>query len=157
MNRLIEDLLTLAREGNDVGEQESVGLASFVERCWKNVATADATLRADIDRTIRADPTRLEQLFENLIRNAVEHGGDQVTVTLGELENGFYVEDDGPGIPPEDREDVFGYGYSTSEDGTGFGLSIVKQIAEAHDWDIRLTEGTDGGARFEIIGVPTDS
>ncbi|QLD84286.1 PAS domain S-box protein [Natronomonas halophila] len=157
MNRLIEDLLTLAREGNDVGERESVDLASFVDRCWKNVATADATLRVDIDRTIRADPTRLEQLFENLFRNAVEHGGDQVTVTVGELDTGFYVEDDGPGIPPEDREDVFGYGYSTSEDGTGFGLSIVKQIAEAHDWDIRLTEGTDGGARFEVIGVPADS
>ena len=69
------------------------------------------------------------------------------------LEDGFYVEDDGPGIPEENRTDIFDSGYSTTGEGTGFGLSIVKRVAEAHGWDITVTESEVGGARFEITGV----
>jgi signal transduction histidine kinase len=76
-----------------------------------------------------------------------------VTVTVGSLPRGFYVEDDGPGIPPDDRESVFEAGYTTEREGTGFGLSIVQTIAEAHGWDIMVTEGSEGGARFEVTGV----
>jgi len=76
-----------------------------------------------------------------------------VTVTVGELPNGFYIEDTGPGIPEEAREDVFVAGYSTNEKGTGFGLSIAKRVAEAHGWEISVTEGSEGGARFEISDV----
>ncbi len=77
------------------------------------------------------------------MRNAVEHGGEDVTVTVGELDDGFYVEDDGPGIPENARDNVFDVGYSTTEDGTGFGLSIVKQVADAHGWTIRVTDGSE--------------
>jgi PAS domain S-box-containing protein len=153
METLVEDLLTLAREGERVSEMEPVALGDLLERCWQNVETASATIQARSDRTIHADRSRLAQLLENLIRNAVEHGGDDVTITVGELDDGLYLGDDGPGIPEDERENVFDAGYSTAEDGTGFGLSIVKQIADAHGWDIRVTEGTDGGARFEITGV----
>ncbi len=153
MEVLIDDLLTLAREGAVVTDPEPVDLDAVLEACWANVATSEATLRADLDRTVRADESRLKQLFENLVRNAVEHGGTGVTVTVGELPNGFYVEDTGPGIPADEREDVFDTGYSTSQDGTGFGLSIVEQVAKAHGWDVRATDGADGGARFEIFGV----
>ena len=71
------------------------------------------------------------------------------------MNEGFYVADTGPGIPPSDREDVFEAGYSTSEDGTGFGLRIVGQIADAHGWEITVTESEngEGGARFEFTGV----
>jgi signal transduction histidine kinase len=106
-----------------------------------------------VSRTVRADGTHLQRLFENLIRNAVEHGGDDVTVTIGDADGGFYIEDNGPGIPDGDRTEVFDAGYSTNSEGTGFGLSIVEQVAETHEWDIRVTEGGDGGARFEITGV----
>ncbi|ELZ27059.1 integral membrane sensor signal transduction histidine kinase [Halogeometricum pallidum JCM 14848] len=150
---LIDDLLTLAREGEQVGELEAVAVRELIETCWQTVETAQATIVIQIDRTIQADRSRVQQLFENLIRNAIEHGGADVTVTVGELADGFYVEDDGPGIPEDDRDGVFDAGYSTAEDGTGFGLSIVTQVADAHGWDIRATEGTDGGARFEIRGV----
>jgi len=51
------------------------------------------------------------------------------------------------------REQVFESGYSTSKDGTGVGLSIVRRIVRAHDWDVTVTEGPDGGARFEFTGV----
>jgi signal transduction histidine kinase len=69
------------------------------------------------------------------------------------MNEGFYVADTGFGIPESDRMEVFEAGYSTSEDGTGFGLRIVKQIVDAHGWDITVTESNQGGARFDITGV----
>lgn len=152
---LVNDLLTLAREGSSVGEFESVDLGELVEYCWQNVLTAEATLIVDVDtdRVVRADRSRLEQLLENLIRNAVDHGGEDVTVYLDDLEDGFYVADDGPGIPEDDRKQVFESGYSTAEEGTGFGLSIVAEIVHAHGWNIAVTESETGGARFEITDV----
>jgi signal transduction histidine kinase len=91
-------------------------------------------------------------LFENLFRNALDHNFKDVTISVGPLSgaDGFYIEDDGTGIPESERDEVFEHGYTNSEDGTGFGLSIVEQIATAHGWTIELTEGDDGGARFEI-------
>jgi len=153
MNALIDDLLTLARNGTSVTETEPVDLRPFLDTCWRNVATADATLHAEMSRTITGDRSRLQQLFENLFRNAVEHGGEGVAVTVGELDDGFYVEDDGPGIPPDRRSDVFEMGYSTTDRGTGFGLNIVEQIVAEHGWEIDLTAGSAGGARFEVRGV----
>ncbi|MDZ5810614.1 PAS domain-containing protein [Halorubrum sp. AD140] len=152
MDTLIEDLLALAREGDRVRELEPIELSTLLANCWENVETAEATLETNTQRTVRADRGQLKQLLENLIRNAVEHGGDGVTVTVGDVEDGFYVADDGPGIPPDERDAVFDVGYSTSESGTGFGLGIVTQVVDAHDWGIRVTEGADG-ARFEVTGV----
>ena len=155
MEALIEDLLTLAREGKAVSDTEPVALGALCAACWENVETGDATLRTPIGRSIRADRSRLAQLLENLIRNAVEHGGDSVTVTVGELADGFYVEDDGPGIPEAERDDVFETGYTTNQDGTGFGLAIVTEIADAHDWTVDVTDSPTGGARFEITTTAT--
>jgi PAS domain S-box-containing protein len=155
MDTLIEDLLTLAREGEQVGETEPVGLADVAKTSWQTVNTEQATLETDTTQAIQADRSRLQQLFENLYRNAVEHGGDDVTVSVGVIDDGFYVADTGPSIPESDREEVFEAGYSTNEDGTGFGLRIVEQIADAHGWEIIMTESKGGGARFEITGVET--
>jgi len=171
MLELIEGLLTLAREAEQVGELESVDLAGLVETCWQNVATGAATLTVDTTASILADRARLQQLVENLIRNsvehgstssrpeaddAVEHGGDDVRIEVGDLaDDGFYVADDGRGIPADERDDVFEAGYSTAQSGTGFGLAIVQRVAEGHDWDITVTESDQGGARFEISGVKT--
>jgi PAS domain S-box-containing protein len=155
MEALIDDVLSLATAGETVGETEPVDLASLGERCWQNVATASAALDVDVDAdsSIQADRSRLQQLLENLFGNAVQHAGPGVTVTVGGLADGFYVEDDGPGIPPDERDDVFIPGYTSGQDGTGFGLNIVQEIAEAHAWDVELTESPDGGARFEFRGV----
>jgi PAS domain S-box-containing protein len=155
MDTLIDDVLLLSRTENAISDRSTVELRSFAEQCWENVPTEAATVSIRTDRTVDVDETRLQQLFENLIRNAVEHGGESVQVTVGDLVDGFYIEDDGPGIPAEDRETVFQGGYSTSHDGTGLGLSIVKEIVEAHGWTIEVTEATEGGARFEITGVDT--
>lgn len=153
MGTLIDDLLTLARQGGEVTDTEVIDLATLTETCWENVATTEATLTTDVTRAIHADKGRLKQLLENLMRNAVEHGGEGVTITVGEENNGFYVEDTGPGIPEDTQETVFEIGYSTAEDGTGFGLHIVEQVADAHSWDICVTHGSKSGARFEITDV----
>ncbi|RNJ26417.1 PAS domain S-box protein [Halosegnis longus] len=153
MSALIDDLLTLARQGSRVSDVEAVDLRGLASGCWANVSTADATLDLQTDRSISADRSRLQQLLENLMRNALDHAGDDVTVTIGDLDVGFYVEDDGPGVPAEIRGEIFDAGYSTDPSGTGFGLSIVEQIVSGHGWDITVTDGTDGGARFEITGV----
>ena len=153
MSVLLEQLLQLARDGDEALDSKAVALGECSERCWQTVDTAEATLVIDVEQTLHADQSRLQQLLENLFRNAVEHGPSNVSVRVGELHDGFYVSDSGPGIPPEDRTAVFETGYSIDSTGTGFGLSIVNEIVEAHDWQIEVTESADGGARFEITGV----
>jgi len=153
MDDLITDLLSLAQQGAVVSEIEPVQLQEIVTQCWNSVETRNADLVVDETQTVRADPKRLTTLLENLFRNADQHGGTHVTVTVGGLGDGFYIADDGVGIPTDDRETVFETGYSTEHDGTGFGLVIVRQIVEAHDWEIRITDSESGGTRFEITGV----
>jgi PAS domain S-box-containing protein len=168
MRTLIDDLLAAAQDGQSEVDAGVVALADTAEQCWHNVETSGAELTVETDAVVRADRSRLGQLLENLFSNSVEHGstssrpgaddtmehgGDDVTVTVGGLDDGFYVEDDGDGIDAEDRSRVFETGYSTSDAGTGFGLWIVAEIAEAHDWTVTIDEGSDGGARFEITGV----
>jgi len=153
MERLIEDLLVLARQGEAVGEQQPVQLQEVITECWHNVDTARGSLDCNLSGEIQADRSRLASVLENLFRNALEHGSDDVTVTVGPLPDGFYIADDGPGITPDERERVFESGYSTTSDGTGFGLAIVREVVEAHGWEITVTESDEGGARFEITGV----
>jgi signal transduction histidine kinase len=155
MEILIHDVLTLARQGQPISDPEHTTLSSVVNDCWEVIDSHDATLTVESDLTLMADSDRLQQLLENLFRNAIEHGSNDVTIRVGALPetDGFYIADDGPGIPNDEREDIFESGYSTAESGTGFGLSIVKEIADAHGWSISVTDSTDQGARFEISGV----
>jgi PAS domain S-box-containing protein len=153
MENLIEDVLSLAKQGQAVGETEPVSVATVSEQAWSTAGADSATLDvAESVPTVPADPERLEALLSNLFRNAIEHGSADVTVKVGVLGDvdGFYVADDGPGFGDVDPETLFTYGYTTNEDGTGFGLSIVAEIAEAHDWDVTATESAAGGARFEV-------
>jgi signal transduction histidine kinase len=95
-------------------------------------------------------------LFENLFRNCVEHGVDDasgLSVTVGPLPDGFYVADDGVGVPEAERDHVVEFGYTTTDDGTGIGLGIVEDVATAHGWTVTVTESEDGGARFEFRNV----
>jgi signal transduction histidine kinase len=222
---MVEDLLTLARQGQSVGETEQVRLDVVAEEAWAHVDAGAATLSCETTATVAADPDRLREALGNLFRNSVEHGAtgsrpeagdsvehgstsnrsaprsgdiagresagsqdaersgdsveygatgsrprvddgasptgdggegredDRVHVRVGSLPDGFFVEDDGPGIPPSERDRVFEAGYTTAPDGTGFGLNIVRTVVRAHGWDVEATEGRDGGARFEVTGV----
>ncbi len=153
MGGLIDDLLRMAREGQTVAERKRVDLAEAVEASWNNVETAHATLVTETNAVIQADEGRMLQLFENLLRNALEHGRDDVTVTVGDLPDGFYLEDDGPGITEDRRDEIFEAGASTRLEGTGYGLTIVERVADAHGWSVAVTDGSAGGARFEFTGV----
>ncbi|MHB9285564.1 PAS domain S-box protein [Halobacteriales archaeon Cl-PHB] len=160
MEGLIDDVLALAQDGTQSSETGAVDLAAVATDAWRNVETPEATLACETDSRILADHSRLLQIFENLFRNAVDHGGDGVRVEVGDLANdgsGFYVADDGPGIDADDREDVFDQGFTTTPQGTGFGLAIVQQLAHAHDWTVDLTRSEHGGARFEFRGVAEDA
>jgi GAF domain-containing protein len=169
---LVDDLTTLTREGAVVTDTEPVALGWAAQACWETVETGAAELRLDGDATILADEARLRQLLENLFRNSVEHGstdnrresaGDSVehgstdddglTVRVGVLDDGFYVEDDGVGIPEDERARVFERGHSTTATGTGLGLSIVEKMAAAHGWTVAVSESDTGGARIDVRGV----
>jgi len=140
---------------------------------------ASPTLEIEGDASLLANRGRLKQVFENLFRNALEHSsgphqeGDRVesdppgadadggargarggvTIRVGTLADGVSVADDGPGIPEAERETVFDPGHSTAEGGTGFGLAIVREVVDAHGWEIAVRESDGGGARFEITGI----
>lgn len=152
--QITEDVLAVARGGKLVEEPEAVSFSPFVRTVWETVDTDQASLHIREDGTIICDAAKLRHLFENLFRNAVEHGGDDVYV--GIFDEGFYVEDNGPGIPEAIRDDIFDIGFTHTEANTGIGLSIVKRIVEAHGWFITVTESEHGGARFEITGVGSD-
>lgn len=156
MNELIEDILTLSREGEIVGERTQVALATVSQNGWDHVETGEATLEVETESHILADESRVRQLLENLFRNSVEHGtidGNPIIVRVGDLPDGFYVEDTGAGIDPELREQLFQPGVSSKDDGTGIGLRVVRKIVAAHGWTVEVAESPEGGARFEITGI----
>ncbi|MFC6974121.1 ATP-binding protein [Halomicroarcula sp. GCM10025709] len=196
MDALIEDVLTLARSGDRVVEASPVDAESTARTAWAGVDTEAETLEIVDSFTLDGDENRLRQLFENLFRNAVEHGStgnrtesddsvehgstdsrpeaddsvertdvedgdgrDGVTVRVGPLsdDSGFFVADDGSGIPADERDQVFEKGYTTATEGTGLGLRIVREIAKAHSGNVSVTESDDGGARFDVSGIDVDS
>ncbi|WP_158854864.1 histidine kinase N-terminal 7TM domain-containing protein [Halorhabdus sp. CUG00001] len=153
MEQIIEDSLTLARSGETVTERTPVDLETLARDAWSSVETANGALVIEQSLQLNGDKNRLRNVFENLFRNSIEHNESaSLTVRVGPLseERGFYVEDTGSGVPSEERESVFEQGYTTSQDGTGFGLAIVSDIVQAHGWQISLAESESGGARFEI-------
>ncbi|MFB6243010.1 MAG: histidine kinase N-terminal 7TM domain-containing protein, partial [Halobaculum sp.] len=174
MNEMIDDLLTMARVGQTVETTDRVYLRRVAAAAWEHTDTTDCELdlRVTDSHTVEADRDKLLHVFENLFRNAVDHNETPLTVRVGLLDegptdsdegstdsddteptpvrDGFYVADDGGGVPPDARESVFEHGYTTSDEGTGFGLSIVHDAVTAHGWEIRVTEGAEGGARFDI-------
>lgn len=164
IERIIQDVLTLARGEQAVNVTGAVEVGEVAADAWSTVDTDGASLKIHEDLPgIRADPDRLRRVFENLYRNSVEHAGrngEPIDITVGPVDTGFFVADDGAGIPPDEQDRVFEPGYSAGGDasGTGLGLAIVERIATAHDWQLTLTESTTGGARFEFhVSEVTDA
>jgi PAS domain S-box-containing protein len=150
---IIDVMLVLTRGREAVGDRAPVAMGDAARDAWGDVDAPDAALDVELDDVIEADETYIQHLFRNLLENAVEHGGSDVAV--GSLEDGFYVADDGPGIPAEDRDAIFEEGYTTTADngGTGLGLAFVRKLAEVYEWDVAVTESAAGGARFEFRNV----
>jgi PAS domain S-box-containing protein len=164
MADIVNDVLDLARQGRTVENPEPVPFEDVAHQAWTAVSELAASLTVESDAVVFADRSRLQSLLENLFRNAIDHVGDDVRVEVGILPDraGFYVADDGPGIPAADREQLFEAGHSTEEGGTGFGLSIVETIAGAHGWSVFVTDAEEcpaslGGAQFSVTGVTFES
>ena len=177
MEDIIGDVLALARHGQTVTETEPIDLTATVEEAWSNVSTESATLSADGLGTVAADRSRVLRLLENLFRNAIEHGGEDVAVRVGPVDDadprdagdpdapemsdateslrtaGFFVADDGRGMPEHMREHAFESDFTTSEDGLGLGLWVVREVASAHGWTVTATKSESDGARFEFADV----
>ena len=154
MDQLLDDILTLTRAERVADDPTPVALSAVIADAWAAVDARDATLEVKFGEfLLLAERERLNQLLMNLFRNAIDHGGPDVRIRVGRLSDGFYVADDGPGIPREDRDQVFEFGYTTAADRSGFGLSIVKRIAVAHGWTVRFVDSNTDGARCEITGV----
>lgn len=153
-DELRESLVEVLRTGEVVNEMESVSIEPLADDAWNTVsATDDVSLEVCDDFVVDADPDALQRLFENLFSNAVNHTDGAVTVRVGRTDDGFFIDDDGHGVPENVRDKVFKPGYSIDSSGDGVGLASVKQITMSHGWDINVTESDEGGARFEISGV----
>jgi signal transduction histidine kinase len=157
MNDLLEDLLSLARTGETIAERTTVEFADIVEASSSNMVTTEATIDIVDSKRVRCDPGRLKEAIENLLRNAIEHNERSVSIRAGVVpdEGGVYIEDDGEGIPATERGRIFDSGYTTIREGTGFGLSIVAEIIDAHGGSVRVRDAESGGARFELTGIET--
>ena len=163
IDRLVSELLTLARQGSGIDEPTEFALEGVVHDAWATAGSGDATLVVGADAQVRADRGRLRQALENLFRNAVEHACEadaDLTVVVSATAEGVVVADDGSGIDPAHREDAFEPGFTTTPDGTGYGLDIVREIVESHGWTVELRPNADlplppeaprlDGARFAI-------
>lgn len=158
MDQMIDELLTLAKEGESISETETVDISTLAAEAWEPFGCPKDTLEMpDTDVTVAGDRSRIRRLLENVFRNADEHCDSPVTVTLGRTTDGFYIADNGPGLDETDCEQIFEPGYTTAADGTGFGLTIVKRIADAHGWNISVSDSTSGGVRFDFDVDPEPS
>jgi signal transduction histidine kinase len=161
IERLVEDLLTLAR----LDEDEPLHPAELsVPQYLGNLAREDASGAVAVGRlpegTLRADPERLTQVIRNLTANARRHAGPDGRVELSGTAGGgrltLTVDDDGPGIPPGERERVFDRFHRSQaardrhSGGSGLGLSIAASIVDRHGGRIWAEQSPLGGARIAI-------
>lgn len=166
---LIEDLLTISKleSGQVVMNRHPVDLNDEVQRVVDDLRTRAAEKNSVIENTVpagltaRADADRLQQVFFNLIENAIKYGRNDGKVVVGgharpDGKVEMWVRDDGPGIPPDARDRVFERFYRVDRararetGGTGLGLSIVKHIVQGHGGEVWLKSQMGGGTTFSF-------
>ena len=170
LQKLIEDLL---RFGGAKGQDEPLKRTLFcldevVEEVLKKHKLAFVGKKITIDRTLKApmiwaDREKIRVVVDNLISNACKYSPIGGTIRVATVNTPTFamlgVTDDGPGIPPEERERIFEAFYQAQGEyishvkGTGLGLSIVKEYVGAHDGSVEVVEGKSGGAYF-IVKIP---
>jgi signal transduction histidine kinase len=155
---VIDDMLAISSGPEYESEQTQVAFSDVAMDVWERVRSGTASADIEPGIMVWAEPSRLDRLLANLFRNAIEHAGASVHVTVGRLENGdgVYIEDDGPGIPESIRDELFHWRGTTKPGGIGIGLPSVKQIVDDEDWAIHVTEAATGGARFELTEMTVE-
>jgi len=148
MNRLVSQLLTLARTGSVTRSTESIALSGIAERAWDVAGRAGMSLAIEDDAVVTADRDALLEVFEMLFRAIVDATGSR-HVRVGTLPDGFCIEDDGSAVDPADLFEP------THSDGgpAGDSIYLVSAIADAHGWDIEVEPSDGGGTRFAFRGV----
>jgi signal transduction histidine kinase len=162
VQQVVDDLLLLARSDEDAERPHvAVDLDDVVLAA---VRAARGLEEVRVDATgvgaarVQGDPTHLAVVVRNLVDNAVRHARSLVAVQLSTSGQTVLlrVDDDGPGVPPDDRERVFERftrlddARTRSRGGAGLGLAIVRQLVARHHGTVRCTEAPIGGARFEV-------
>ncbi|MEY7848953.1 ATP-binding protein [Natrarchaeobius sp. A-rgal3] len=156
IEEIVTDLESIAKDQSNAPERGANDLADIADSVWNVLYTRNATLENEFpaSASVYTAKETIRPIFENLFKNAVTHGGSDVTVRVGSLEDGFYVEDTGSGIPTSKREAVLESGYTTESDGSGMGLNIVADVCIQRGWRLDVGKSPEGGARFEITNCP---
>jgi signal transduction histidine kinase len=164
MQHLINELLELARMDEQdpssyVGEQQILDLDDIVFTEVKTIHTRRVRTDGVSAGQVRGNPSQLRQMLRNLLDNAVRYAREEIRVGLETVREQviLVIEDDGPGVPPQERERIFDRfarveeSRSRSGGGTGLGLAVVQGIVQRHGGQITVGRAGIGGARFEVI------
>jgi len=148
MDRLVSQLLTLARTGSVTRSTESIALSGIAERAWDVAGRGGMSLAIEDDAVVTADRDALLEVFEMLFRTIVD-AAESNHVRVGTLPDGFFLEDDGSVVDPADLFEP------THSDGgpAGDSIYLVSAIADAHSWDVEIKPSDGGGTRFAFRGV----
>ncbi len=162
MDATVKQLLGISRREEAARRRMSVGrivrgAQAAVRPVFEELGSELRVRSGEPSAEIVVDPPRLEQALANLLRNAAQAdpgGSVRLRWRVSSDEISFVVEDDGPGIPPEERGRIFQPFFTTKApaEGTGLGLALVQTVADEHDGEVRLEETDSGGARF-ILSV----
>jgi signal transduction histidine kinase len=160
VERLVDNLLELSRRGvRKEGSAQAIPLAPLLEDLALltegRAERAGVELRMNAHRlTVSASREVLLQALLNLVLNAIVHSPRGGRVNVNAASNGEHVDivvsDQGTGVPAADRERIFDPFYSTTERGTGLGLSVVRHLVREHGWRIEVGEAPGGGAQFTL-------
>jgi light-regulated signal transduction histidine kinase (bacteriophytochrome) len=159
MQAMIDGLLQFSRVQTKADPFAETDASTVVDETIQDlelkIDEADATVTQGNLPTVTADRNQLGQVFQNLVKNAIDHGGDGPTVDITATERddatAFAVSDDGPGIPDHQRGDIFEISNTgTESEGTGIGLAVCREIVDRHGGDIWV-ESIDGeGTTFHF-------
>jgi two-component system sensor histidine kinase MprB len=160
MSNLVGDLVELARDEPLRTVVEQIDLADVVDRAVARARRRGMGLTFDVEMDpwwVTGESASLERAVTNLLDNAVKWSPPGGTVRIRLNHGTLTVDDEGPGIAPADREQVFERFYRSEESrsmpGSGLGLSIVRQVIERHAGNVRVDETDDGGTRM-VLQVP---
>ncbi|TQQ83237.1 PAS domain S-box protein [Halonotius terrestris] len=159
MQAMIDGLLQYSRVQTDGNPFETVDTDAVLDDMLQDLKLKIAESGVEIDRetlpTVTADRAQLGQVFQNLVKNAIEHGDENTVVEIraterdGETE--FTVADNGPGIPADRQDDIFDvFDKGGDSDGTGIGLAVCQQVIERHGGDIWVESTVGDGTTFHF-------
>ncbi len=152
MDERLDELQTLAKHAKSVTETEPVAFGAAVRGAWEEVDTAEMALDVRATGTIEAERGRLASVLEQLVRHSRERAAARVAVTL--TESGFTYRDDGRRIPAAEHTDVFDSDTTTTAQGVGLGLEIVRTQVESQGWSISVEQPGERTA-FVVTGAET--